>query len=65
MIEEVTLKEWFELKKQRDSQIDEWVREVKVKRCACGNAYSYGYHPVWDDPGACQRCLGTEGDFIA
>jgi hypothetical protein len=65
MVEEVTLKEWFDLKKRRDEQINEWAKDVKVKRCSCGNAYSYGYYPVWDDPGACQGCRGAEGDILA
>lgn len=64
MIEEVSLKDWFEMKKQRDRNIDEAIKGIKVKRCACGNAYSYGYNPVWEDPGECQSCRGAEGEVI-
>lgn len=65
MVEEVTLKDWFDMKKQRDEQIFEASKEIKVRRCQCGKAYSYGYYPVWDDPGACQGCRGAEGDILA
>lgn len=57
------MKEWREMKEQRDRGIDEWAKGVKVKKCRCGNAYSYGYYPVEEDPGACQGCRGAEGDF--
>ena len=61
---EVSVKDWFEIKKARDQGIEEWAKEVKVKRCSCGNPYSYGYYPVEENPGSCQNCRGAEGDLI-
>jgi hypothetical protein len=61
---EVSMKDWNEERKTRDRQLEEWERHVKVKRCHCGQAYSYGYYPVEDDPGACQYCRDAEGDLI-
>ena len=61
---ETTIGDWNNEKKARDKLLEEWERGVKIKRCSCGNPYSYGYFPVEDDPGACQRCRDAEGDFI-
>ena len=63
-VEEISLKEWFELKKRRDQDIATWAKDVKLAKCPnCGQAYSYGYEPVVDDPGGCQGCRGAEGEL--
>ena len=65
MVEETTLKDWFQIKKMRDDQISEWAKGVKIGVCSgCGQAYSYGYEPVLEDPGMCQGCRGAEGELI-
>ncbi len=59
-----TMKEFNDMRRAEDRMYAEWERHVKIKRCACGNHYSYGYEPVLEDPGACQTCRGAEGDLI-
>lgn len=57
--------EWKDLRKQRDEAINQWVENATLKTCPeCGQAYSYGYFPVWEDPGACQACRDAEGDLL-
>jgi hypothetical protein len=63
-LSEVSMKDWFDIKKSRDRGIEEWSKGVQIKRCSCGNAYSYGYYPVENDPGACQNCRGAEGELV-
>lgn len=63
-LREISIKDWNEMKKQRDESLIEWEKGVEIKRCECGNAYSYGYFPVYEDPGACQHCRGAEGDLV-
>jgi hypothetical protein len=60
-----TMKEFNEMRRNEDRQYQDWERSVKVKRCACGSPYSYGYEPVLEDPGACQNCRGAEGEIAA
>lgn len=63
-VQDITVKEWFDIKKARDRDIAEWINGVQIAKCPeCGQAYSYGYEPVVDDPGACQRCRGAEGEI--
>lgn len=61
---DVSLKDWYREGRERDKALEDWERNATIKRCSCGNAYSYGYFPVYDDPGACQACRGVEGDLI-
>lgn len=62
---ETNLREWKELERQRDKAIEKWLEGVTIRRCpSCGQAYSFGYFPVYEDPGACQRCRGAEGDIV-
>jgi hypothetical protein len=61
---EVSMKDWNEETKIRDRQLEQWERSVKIKRCHCGQAYSYGYYPVESDPGQCQYCRDAEGELI-
>jgi len=63
-LREITIGEWNAEGKIRDKALEAWERGVKIKRCHCGNAYSYGYYPVEDDPGECQRCRDAEGDLV-
>lgn len=60
----LTMKEFNEMRRQEDAALRKWEAGVKVKRCECGNAYSYGYPPVEEDPGGCQSCRGAEGELI-
>jgi hypothetical protein len=62
---DINLNEWKEIGKRRDEAIAEWLKGVTVKRCPhCGRPYSFGYAPVFEDPGACQTCRDAEGDLI-
>jgi hypothetical protein len=59
-----TMKEFNDMRKAEDQMLQEWERHIKIRKCSCGDNYSYGYYPVEDDPGACQSCRGAEGELI-
>jgi len=62
---DTNLREWKELTKQRNEAISQWLDGVQIKKCPeCGQAYSFGYPPVVEDPGKCQGCRDAEGDLI-
>jgi hypothetical protein len=62
-IEEVNMKQFREMREQKFRGYAEWEEQMKVKRCKCGNPYSYD--PArQSDPKCCAECGGREGDIV-
>jgi hypothetical protein len=51
----VTWKDWCEIKKSRDREIEEESKKLTLKVCRCGNLYSYK-EEYQLDPGKCGVC---------
>jgi hypothetical protein len=59
----VDMAEWKEQGEVQKRSLEEWEKARKVKRCKCGNAYSYD--PGYDsDPGCCASCGNREGELM-
>jgi len=63
---EVDLHEWKDMDKRQSDNLKNWEKEMKrsgfLKRCRCGNAYTWQH--LGRDPRACPSCRGDEGDLI-
>ena len=61
---DMSLKDWFEEGRRREKEYDSFLKDRKVKRCPLCRSNYYSFERGGEDPGGCQRCLGTEGDLI-
>lgn len=62
-IEYVNMKQFREMKEAKYRGYSEIEESLKVRRCECGNAYSFD--PArQSDPKCCAECGGREGEVV-
>jgi len=61
---EITVREWFDIKKQRDRDIQEHFSKLTIRPCPnCPDGNMYSFDASWQkDPGMCASCRGDEGE---
>ena len=53
---EANAREFFDEREREREMWREWEKTRIIKKCKCGQKYSYGYGE--DDPGGCLSCRG-------
>ncbi len=57
----VTWSEWCQIKKQRDRDIEQQADKLTMKKCSCGQLYSFD-DSYQQDPHRCSYCRNGEMD---
>ncbi len=59
-MQEISWKEWCDVKRNRDKTNQELAKSLKICRCKCGKIYSF--NPSWQlDPEECAECRDDLG----
>jgi hypothetical protein len=61
---EGNVKEFIESAKREEEYWDNWTRERTIRKCRCGNIYSYGWESNFVDPKICPFCRNALGDIV-
>ena len=60
---EGNMKDFMEAKRRDEEYYKDYLKDRIVKRCKCGNVYSYGLERNYVDPKSCPSCGGRLGEI--